>query len=75
MNRKRVAQIPTRINVEFSDSLMTANAGLSCLAVLAQQWGLIVRLARAILLKCRCRGPRDDEMLISMILSLASGNG
>jgi hypothetical protein len=70
-----VSIIPSKIEIDFTDESITASAGSIFLSVTAEKLGLGEELKRAIRLKQRARGASDQEMLLSLIYSLAQGDG
>jgi hypothetical protein len=67
--------IPSKIEIEFTDERITASAGSVFLSATAEKLGLGNELKSAIKLKQRARGASDPEMLLSLIYSLAQGDG
>jgi hypothetical protein len=67
--------IPSKIEIDFTDERITASAGSVFLSGAAKKMGLPEQLKEAIKLKKRARGASDAEMLLSLIYSLAQGDG
>ncbi len=67
--------IAGRIEIDFTDERITASAGAVFLSAMAEKLGLRDELKSAIKLKQRARGASDEEMLLSLIYSLAQGDG
>lgn len=67
--------IPSKLEIEFTDERITASAGSVFLAAMAEKPGLSNQLQMALRLKKRARGASDTEMLLSLIYSLAQGDG
>ncbi len=67
--------IPSKIEIEFTDEKITPSAGSIFLSAIADKLGLPKQLRSAIKLKKRARGASDEEMLLSLIYSLAQGDG
>lgn len=67
--------IPSKLEIEFTDERITASAGSVFLAAMAEKLGLSSQLKAAVKLKKRARGASDTEMLLSLIYSLAQGDG
>ena len=67
--------IPSKIEIEFTDERITPSAGSIFLSAMADKLGLPKQLEEAIKLKMRARGASDAEMLLSLIYSLAQGDG
>lgn len=67
--------IAGKIEIDFTDERITASAGSVFLSAIAERLGLRNELQRAIKLKKRARGASDAEMLLSLIYSLAQGDG
>lgn len=67
--------IPSKIEIDFTDEGITASAGSVFLSAMAKKLGLGEHLKEAIKLKKRARGASDKEMLLSLIYSLAQGDG
>lgn len=67
--------IPSKLEIDFTDERITASAGSVFLSATAEKLGLRDELKRAIKLKQRARGASDEEMLLSLIYSLAQGDG
>jgi len=70
-----MAIIPPKAEIDFADELLTSKGGLTFLARFAYQLGLPSLLAKNIKLKVRNRGPSDVQYLLSLIYSLALGEG
>ena len=64
-----------RIEIEFTDEVLTPLGGSVFLAEMAQRLGLPRMLWERIGLKRRQRGASDAEMLLAAIYSLAAGAG
>lgn len=67
--------IPSKIEIDFTDERITASAGSVFLSGLAEKLGLDDEIRKAVRLKKRARGASDEEMLLSLIYSLAQGDG
>jgi len=67
--------IPSKIEIEFTDERITSSAGSIFLSAMADKLGLPNQLKAAIKLKRRARGASDAEMLLSLVYSLAQGDG
>lgn len=67
--------IPSKIEIDFTDERITASGGSIFLSGMAEKLGLRDELKRALKLKKRARGASDEEMLLSLIYSLAQGDG
>lgn len=67
--------IPSKLAIDFTDERITASAGSVFLSAMAGKMGLAGQLKEAIKLKKRDRGASDAEMLLSLIYSLAQGDG
>ena len=71
----KVTPQPVSVDIDFTDAQLTGQGGLTFLAQLARESGLLDPFAQRICLKRRRRGASDAEMLWSLVASLASGNG
>lgn len=67
--------IPPKPEIDFTDELITSKGGLTFLAQFASQLGLPELLAQNLKLKVRNRGPSDVQYLLSLIYSMALGEG
>jgi len=67
--------IPSKIEIEFTDEQISPSAGSIFLSAMAAKIGLTDQVRSAIKLKKRARGASDVEMLLSLIYSLAQGDG
>jgi hypothetical protein len=67
--------IPSKVEIEFTEERITSSAGSIFLSAMADKLGLSEQLKAAIKLKKRARGASDVEMLLSLIYSLAQGDG
>lgn len=67
--------IARNIEIEFTDERITASGGSVFLSAMAERLGLPEQLESAIKVKKRDRGASDKEMLLSLIYSLAQGDG
>lgn len=67
--------IPRKIEIEFTDEQISPSAGSVFLSAMAAKTGLAEQVRSAIKLKKRARGASDVEMLLSLIYSLAQGDG
>jgi hypothetical protein len=65
----------SRVEIEFTDEVLTALGGSVFVAGIAQRLGLPRMLSERMGLKRRRRGASDAEMLLSAIYSLAAGDG
>lgn len=70
-----MVSITKNIEIEFTDEKITASGGSIFLAAMAERLGLADRLRKAIRIKRRNRGASDVEILLSLIYSLAQGDG
>lgn len=70
-----MVKIAQKMEIDFTDELITCNAGALFLSGMAKQLGLARRIAEAVKLKQRQRGARDEEVLLSLVYSLAQGDG
>jgi hypothetical protein len=64
-----------RIEIEFTDEVLTPQGGSVFVAGMAERLGLPRMLSERIGLKRRRRGASDAQMLLSAIYSLAAGDG
>jgi hypothetical protein len=64
-----------RIEIEFTDEVLTPQGGSVFVAGMAKRLGLPRMLSERIGLKRRRRGASDAQMLLSAIYSLAAGDG
>ncbi len=67
--------LPPKVEVDFTDELLTSKGGLTFLARFAAYLKLPQLLDKSIKLKIRNRGPSDTHYLLSFIYSLALGEG
>lgn len=67
--------IPSKIEIEFTEERISGSAGSVFLSGVARKMGLTEQLKETIKLKKRARGATDTEMLLSLIYSLAQGDG
>jgi len=67
--------IPSKIEIDFTDERISPSAGSVFLSAMAARMGLSDQVKSAIKLKKRARGASDVEMLLSLIYSLAQGDG
>jgi hypothetical protein len=67
--------LPQNLAIDFTDEQITANGGSIFLARMAERLGLPMLLSTAIRLKQRARGASDAGTLLSLIYSLAQGDG
>jgi hypothetical protein len=65
----------TRIDIEFTDEVLTPLGGSVFVAGVAERLGLPRMLSQRMGLKRRRRGASDAQMLLSAIYSLAAGDG
>jgi hypothetical protein len=70
-----VSIIPSKIEIEFTDEGITASAGSVFLCAMAKKLQLREQLKESMKLKKRARGATDAEMILSLIYSLAQGDG
>jgi hypothetical protein len=70
-----VSIIPSKIEIDFTDERISGSAGSVFLSGMARRMGLAEQLRKGIRLKKRARGASDEEMLLSLIYSLAQGDG
>ncbi len=71
----KLSRRPGKIEIGFTEEEITPNAGGVFLAGMARRVGLEKLLKRALRLKRRRRGASDAEMVLSLVYSLASGDG
>jgi hypothetical protein len=67
--------IPEKVQIDFTDEKITGSAGGIFLGQVASRMGLPEMLARNLSVKVRDRGASDSEMMLSLIYSLAQGDG
>jgi len=67
--------IPPKPEIDFTDELLTSKSGITFLARFASYLGLPKLFAQNIKLKQRNRGPSDSHYLLSLIYSIALGEG
>lgn len=67
--------IPSKIEIDFTEERISPSAGSVFLSAMAEKMGLREELSSNIKLKKRARGSTDAEMLLSLIYSLAQGDG
>jgi hypothetical protein len=67
--------IANRIEIDFTEEQISPSAGSIFLSGMAEKIGLRDELNAAIKVKKRARGSSDAEMLLSLIYSLAQGDG
>ena len=67
--------IARKIEIDFTDEKISPSAGSVFLSAMASKMGLADAVRSAITLKKRARGASDVEMLMSLIYSLAQGDG
>jgi hypothetical protein len=65
----------TRMEIEFTDEILTPLGGSVFLAGMARSLDLPRMVSERMGLKCRQRGASDSEMLLSAVYSLAAGDG
>jgi len=70
-----VSIIPSKIEIDFTEEKISPSAGSVFLSAMAEKMGLREELSSNIKLKKRARGSTDAEMLLSLIYSLAQGDG
>jgi len=73
--QKNLVPNAQKIEIDFTDDPITCNAGSVFLSQIAEALGLPTRVQRALKIKKRNRGATDSETIMSMIYSLAQGNG
>lgn len=71
----KVTPQPVSVDIDFTDAQLICQGGLTFLAHLAPESGLLDLFAQGLSLKRCQRGATDAEMLWSLVSSLASGNG
>lgn len=71
----KVTPQPVSVDIDFTDAQLTGQGGLTFLAQLARDSGLLEQFPQRIRFKRRRRGASDAEMLWTLVASLASGNG
>lgn len=67
--------IASKIEIDFTEEQISPSAGSIFLSGIAEKTGLREELSTAIKVKKRARGSSDTEMLLSLIYSLAQGDG
>lgn len=67
--------IPQTIAIDFTDDKISSSGGSVFLARVAARLGLPRRLEKTLRLKQRARGASDTETLLSLIYTLAQGDG
>jgi hypothetical protein len=67
--------IASKIEIDFTEEQISPSAGSIFLSGIAEKTGLREELGAAIKVKKRARGSSDTEMLLSLIYSLAQGDG
>jgi hypothetical protein len=67
--------IPSKVEIDFTEEQISPSAGSIFLSGIAEKMGLRDELKAAIKIKKRDRGASDAEMLLSLIYSLAQGDG
>ena len=67
--------IAKKFQIDFTDEAITASGGSIFLQAMAEKLGLREKLRGALRLKQRRRGASDEEMLLSLIYSLAQSDG
>ncbi len=67
--------IPRKIEIEFTGEQISASAGSVFFSAMAARIGLTDQVRSAIKLKKRTRAASDVEMLLSLVYSLAQGDG
>jgi len=67
--------IPKKFEIDFTDDAITASGGSIFLRAMAEGLGLREKLRTALGLKKRRRGASDEEMLLSLVYTLAQGDG
>jgi hypothetical protein len=67
--------IASKIEIDFTEEQISPSAGSIFLSGIAEKTGLREELDAAIKVKKRARGSSDTEMLLSLIYSLAQGDG
>lgn len=72
---RKLSRKPSRIEIEFTDEVLTPLGGSVFLSGIAERLGLPRMLSERMGLKRRRRGASDAEMLLSAIYSLAAGDG
>ncbi len=63
--------LPPKVEVDFTDELLTSKGGLTFLARFAASLKLPQLLDKSIKLKIRNHGPSDTQYFLSLIYSLA----
>jgi len=71
---KRLINYPSKVEIDFTNEQLTGTAGHLFLAHAAKQFGL-PKLLKQLKVKQRRRGSSDSDMLMSLISSLAAGQG
>ena len=72
---KRVVPRPAKVEIGIAKDRLTGTGGSALLAEAARRFGLADRLAEAVSVKRRSRGASDAETQLSLVASLAAGNG
>jgi hypothetical protein len=68
-------KLTQNVAIDFTDEKLVANGGSLFLVQMARRMELPRRLRDAVSVKVRARGASDEEMLLSLIYSLAQGDG
>ena len=72
---ERIVPRPAKVEIGFTEDRLTGTGGAALLAAPVRRFGLAERLADAVKVKSRNRGASDAETQLSVIASLAAGNG
>lgn len=72
---KKITRPIRKIQIDFTDDAITASGGSLFIAEMARRLGLPSLLESALCLKKRKRGAPDAAMLLSLVYSLAQGDG
>ncbi len=67
--------IAKKFEIDFTDEAITGSGGSIFLRALVEKLGLREKLRRSLGLKQRRRGASDEEILLSLIYTLAQGDG
>ena len=70
-----IASNRSKVEVDFTNDVLTSAGGVYFLAEAARRLGLSELIEKGLRLKQRKRGSSDADTLMSLVLSLAQGNG
>jgi hypothetical protein len=68
-------KLSQKVGIDFTDERLVANGGALFVSQMSQRLQLPKALREAVSVKVRDRGASDEEMLLSLIYSLAQGDG